>query len=267
MSDALIRALIVDDEPLARSLLREMLASEADVEVVGEASNGRAALKRIREGGVDVAFVDVEMPGLTGLELVEALMGEGSAADGRPIVVFVTAFDRYAVNAFEVHALDYLLKPLDEDRLARALDRVRAQLSRAGSGPAGAGQADRILALLEDLHRRERYPERLPIRVGDRTFLQPVEEIDWIEANGKYVNIHIGDDTHVMRETLGQVGDSLDPARFARISRSAIINVARIREVQPWFRGEYVVILHGGEQVTSTRAYRENLTRLLDRKR
>jgi two-component system LytT family response regulator len=250
-----MRALIVDDEPLARELLRRMLDAHPDVEVVGEAGSGRAALEAVRADAPDLLFLDVQMPGLDGFEVLEAL-----GAERLPQVVFVTAFDQYALRAFEVHALDYLLKPFDEERLARAMERARIHLSAPGRDH----DRERILALLDELRGVRRWRERLVIRVGERAFFQPVAEIDWIEADGKYLKVHVGGKHHVIRETMTQLARALDPARFLRISRGAIVNVDRIREIQPWFRGEYMVILRNGAEVPSTRGYRDSLDALLD---
>jgi two-component system LytT family response regulator len=192
------------------------------------------------------------MPGLDGFEVLRELAPE------LPQVIFVTAYDQYALRAFDVHALDYLLKPFDEDRLARALDRARTHL-RAGRQESRG----EVLALLDELRGVRRWKERLVIRVGERAFLQPVADIDWLEADGKYVKVHVGKQSHTIRETMTQLCESLDPRRFLRISRSAIVNVDRIREIQPWFRGDYVVIMQNGAEVTSTRGFRDTLRDLL----
>jgi two-component system LytT family response regulator len=236
-----LRSLIVDDEPLARELLRRMLAQHGDVEVVGECGSGTQAVEAVREARPDLIFLDVQMPGLDGFGVLSEL------APDIPEVVFVTAYDQYALRAFDVHALDYLLKPFDEERLARAVDRARAHLRR----PDAEGDRRQILALLDELR-------------ATRAFLQPVADIDWLEADGKYVKVHAGQRTHTIRETMTQLAEMLDPRRFLRISRSAIVNVDRIREIQPWFRGEYVVIMQSGAEVTSTRGYRDTLKALLD---
>jgi two-component system LytT family response regulator len=249
-----LRSLIVDDEPLARELLRRMLAQHGDVEVVGECGSGTQAVEAVRAARPDLIFLDVQMPGLDGFGVLSEL------APDIPEVVFVTAYDQYALRAFDVHALDYLLKPFDEERLARAVDRARAHLRR----PDAEGDRRQILALLDELRATRGFRERLVIRVGERAFLQPVADIDWLEADGKYVKVHAGQRTHTIRETMTQLAEMLDPRRFLRISRSAIVNVDRIREIQPWFRGEYVVIMQSGAEVTSTRGYRDTLKALLD---
>jgi two-component system LytT family response regulator len=247
-----LRTLVVDDEPLARELLRKMLAEHDDVEVIGECASGTQAVEAVRAERPDLLFLDVQMPGLDGFEVLRELAPE------LPQVIFVTAYDQYALRAFDVHALDYLLKPFDEDRLARALQRARTHLRVGRQESRGE-----VLALLDELRGARRWKERLVIRVGERAFLQPVAEIDWLEADGKYVKVHVGKQSHTIRETMTQLCESLDPRRFLRISRSAIVNVDRIREIQPWFRGDYVVIMQNGAEVTSTRGFRDALRDLL----
>jgi two-component system, LytTR family, response regulator len=249
-----LTCIVVDDEPLARDLLRGMLESYPEVELVAECSDGRAALKAIRKLGPDLVFLDVEMPKMDGFDLIQELDPETM-----PAIVFVTAYDRYALRAFEIHALDYLLKPFDEERLDRALKRARGQLDRSDRGE----ELARVLALLEDLGARDRFPDRIAIRRSDRTILQPVAEIDWLEADGKHVKIHVAGKTYAIREAMSRIERQLDPRRFLRVSRSAIVNVDRIREVQPWFHGDHVVVLENGDQVTTTRTYRSAVNDLL----
>ena len=253
-SAAPLRALVVDDEPLARELLRRMLDEHPALEVIGECGSGTQAVEAVRAQRPDLLFLDVQMPGLDGFAVLREL------APDLPQVVFVTAYDQYALRAFEVHALDYLLKPFDEERLERAVQRARAHLRR----PADDGDRRQILEMLDELRGVRRWRERLVIRVGERAFLQPVAEVDWLEADGKYVKVHVGPKAHVIRETMTQLAEVLDPRRFLRISRSAIVNVDRIREIQPWLRGDYVVILRNGAEVTSTRGYRDTLKALLN---
>lgn len=249
-----LRCVIVDDEPLARELLRGMLESYPDVEVVAECGDGRSALGAIRQHRPDLVFLDVHMPKMDGFALIQEL-----DPDDVPEIVFVTAYDRYALRAFEVHALDYLLKPFDEERIDRALARARGQLRQSEDGQ----ELARVLALLEDLGARDRYPERIAIRRSDRTLLQPVADIDWLEADGKHVKIHVGEASYSIREAMARLERQLDPRKFLRVSRSAIVNVDRIREVQPWFHGDHLVVLQNGSQVTTTRTYRSAVNRLL----
>jgi two-component system LytT family response regulator len=256
-----IRAVIVDDEPLAREVLRSMLADHEDVEIVGEAGDGNAALVLIERTAPDLVFLDVQMPERDGFAVLREL-----DPDRFPAVVFVTAYDQYALRAFEVHALDYLLKPFDEERLARTLARARAHLARGrASVPAEAADeaAQRILRVLDELGVARQHLERLVVREDERVFFVRVADVDWFEAAGKYITIHAGKQRHQIREAMGKLEQQLDPRRFTRVSRFAIVNVERIRELQPWFQGEYVVILHDGSRVATTRGYRENVNALL----
>ena len=252
-----LRVLVADDEPMGRQRLTRMLQDEPEVEVVASCGSGEEALEAIREHGPDLAFLDIQMPGLDGFGVVRSLDG-----DRLPAFVFVTAHDHYAVRAFEVHALDYLLKPFDQGRLQTALDRAR---TRMGAGQAG-DSTQRMLALLQELNQRQRGElglERLVVRTPERAFFLRTDAIDWIEAAGKYVHLHVGKATHLLRGSMASLEQQLDPARFVRISRSAIINIDRVQEIQPWFQGDHVVILQDRTRLTSTRGYRESLQRLL----
>lgn len=249
-----MRALIVDDEPLSRDLLRSLLEDEPAVTVVGEAGSGREAVEIARRTLPDLLFLDVQMPELDGFEVVHALDGEVS-----PAVIFVTAYDQYAVRAFEVHAFDYLLKPFDRERLRTAVERAHTRLTSGGTG----GINQRLLALLEQLAARGRSLDRIVIRTPERAYFLRAETVDWIEAAGKFVHLHAGKTIHALRESMQALEQQLDPQRFMRIGRSAIVNVDRIQEIQPWFQGDYVIILLDGTRLTSTRGYRENLQRLL----
>jgi two-component system LytT family response regulator len=248
-----LRAIVADDEPMGRQRLVRLLQAEPEVEVLAACETGEQALDAIRSHTPDVAFLDVQMPGLDGFGVVESL-----GPDEIPAIVFVTAHDTYAVRAFEVHAFDYLLKPVDEERLRTALARVRER----STAPV-EDTSQRMLALLERLHARDRGLERLVVRTQERAFFLKTETIDWIEAAGKYVHLHVGKTTHAIRGSMASLEQELDPARFVRISRSAIVNIDRIQEIQPWFQGDHVVILQDRTRLTSTRGYRETLQRLL----
>jgi two-component system, LytTR family, response regulator len=255
-ASAKIRTLICDDEPLARERLRTLLARHADVEIVCECSNGAEAISAIAELRPDLVLLDVEMPRVDGFAVLEAL-----DPDALPAVVFVSAHDQYAVRAFESHALDYILKPFDEARVDRALRRVRGQLARA---PGGARQIDPgLLSLLEELRDRRR-ADRLVVRTGGRVVFLRTEDIDWIEASGNYVRLHVGTDAHLLRESMKNMERRLDPSTFVRIHRSAIVNVDRIRELEPWFHGEYIVILRDGTRLTSSRVFSDRLNALIE---
>jgi two-component system LytT family response regulator len=253
------RALIVDDERMARKRLRTLLASEKDFEVIGECANGTSAVDAIRADAPDLVFLDVQMPELDGFGVVREI-----GADRMPFVIFVTAYDQYALRAFEVSALDYLTKPFDRERFEGTLRRVRQQMAlREGTRTAdtivGAELHTRLAALLEQLQPRPRFAERLMIKNGGRVTFLRADEVDWIEAAGNYVKLHAGRDTHLLHEGLASVAARLDPARFARIHRSILVNLDRVREVQPWFHGDAVAILRDGTKLSVSRTYREQL--------
>lgn len=245
-----IRALLVDDESLAREMIREMLNDDPDVEIIGECVNGHEAVEFIETETPDLIFLDVQMPELGGFEVLEKIPKERM-----PHVIFVTAYDQYAVRAFEVHALDYLLKPFDRERFQAAWQRAKAQIIREKNGALD----QRIIALLEELKAGPKYLERLVIKSGGRVFFLDTEDIDWIEAEGNYVSVHTGKKSHLLRETISSLEAQLDPKKFIRIHRSSIVKIDRIQELQPWFHGEYKIILHDGTQLTLSRNYRENL--------
>jgi two-component system LytT family response regulator len=245
-----IRVLVVDDEPLAREKIRGMAADDAELRVVGECSNGAEAIEAIQTLRPDLILLDVQMPEVGGFAVLEALKDEGL-----PPVIFITAYDHYAVRAFEFHALDYLLKPFDRERFRAAIDRAKRQIRRENGGALDA----RIIALLEQMREQPRYTERLVVKTGGRVFFLNADEIDWVEAEGNYVSIHAGKKSYLLRETISGLESQLDPRHFVRIHRSAIVNINRIKELQPWSHGEYHVILHDGTQLTLSRSYRDNL--------
>lgn len=249
-----IRVLLVDDEPLARDMLREMLQGDADVEIVGESCNGREALETIRSQEPDLIFLDVQMPEVGGFEVLASL-----GKDKAPYVIFVTAYDQYAVRAFEVQALDYLLKPFDQERFDSSWERAKAQLKRDRNG----GMDQRIIALLEELKAGNKYLERLVIKAAGRIYFLETSEIDWIEAEGNYVSVHSNKKSHLLRETITSLESQLDPKKFVRIHRSSIVRLDFIQEMQPWFHGEYRVILQDGTQLTLSRNHREKLQEAL----
>jgi len=249
-----IRVLLVDDEPLAREMLREMLQNDPQVEIVGESCNGREALEAIRSESPDLIFLDVQMPEVGGFEVLNSL-----DKDKLPYVIFVTAYDQYAVRAFEVQALDYLLKPFDQERFDVSWQRAKTQLSRDRN----SGTDQRILTLLEELKAGNRYLERLVIKAGGRIYFLDTAEIDWIEAEGNYVSVHSAKKSHLLRETISSLESQLDPKKFVRIHRSSIVRLDFIHELQPWFHGEYRVILQDGTQLTLSRNHREKLQEAL----
>ena len=250
---AKIKTLIVDDEPLARERLRKMLAAETEIELLGECADGRAAVEAIQEKSPDLVFLDVQMPELDGFGVLEALAG-----GPMPVVVFVTAHDKFALKAFEVHAVDYLLKPFDRERFQTALRRALDRLKQSQGGEIN----QRLSALLADLKPEVKLPGRMAVKVGGRVIFIKLEEIDWLEAADNYVNLHIGAEAHLLRETMAAMEAKLPEEKFLRISRSTIVNIDRIKELQPMFHGEYVVVLRSGAKLTLSRGYRDKLQQL-----
>jgi two-component system LytT family response regulator len=251
-----IRTLIVDDEPLARSRVHELLSSQPDIEVLGECGNGREAIAAIKGRKPDLVYLDVQMPEVTGFGVLEAL--EPAAT---PAVVFVTAFDEFAVRAFEVHALDYLLKPFDRERFLTSLERAREAVRWRRDGRLD----QRLAGLLADLGVQRRYLQRVLVKSGGRTVLLKIGEIDWIEAAGNYVRLHAGRERHLLRETMTALEEKLDPEQFVRVHRSTMVNLERVRELEPYFHGDYIVKLEDGTRLTLSRTYRERLEQRLGR--
>lgn len=250
-----LRVLIVDDEPVARRGLLRLLKQAPDVQVVGECGDGRSAITAIRTLTPDLVFLDVQMPELDGFAVIAAIGG-----NRMPAVVFVTAFDQHAVRAFDAQAIDYVLKPVDPERFQRALARARAQLAHPDDR-----FVQRVSEALKSLDRGvpQPFPQRLAIRSEGRVRLLDLAEIDRIVAAGNYVEIHAGGKQHLLRETMTSLGARLDPQRFIRVSRAAIVCIAQIREVQPLFNGDFVVLLKNGAQVNGSRRFREALDVLL----
>jgi two-component system, LytTR family, response regulator len=257
-----ITTLIVDDEPLARERLRRMLARETDIEIVGECVGGREAVKIIESERPRLVFLDVQMPEMSGFEVLQIISPELMPA----AIVFVTAYDRYAIQAFEFHALDYLLKPFDEERLRAALERARAEIKKRRFAAAGGETFDeRIGALLGSLKTNNKYAERFVLKSIGRIYFIRTEEVDWIEAAGNYVNLHVGRENHLLRETMNNIENRLDPDRFLRIHRSAIVNIDFIKELSPLFNGDYKVVLNDDTELTLSRKYHDRLLRLFDK--
>jgi two-component system, LytTR family, response regulator len=249
-----LRVVLADDQPLARRRLARLLGAEPEVEVVAACGNGREAVAAIRAHVPDVAYLDVEMPGLDAFEVVREI-----ASQPRPELVLVTGHSDYAVRAFEVDVIDYLLKPVTRERVRASLERVRARRTTMD-----APALDRVLAMLSRISQRvDHTPSRIVVRTKEKAFFLNVDAIDWIEAAGKQSRVHMGKITHLVRTTLADLERSLDPDRFVRISRSAMVNVDRIQEIQPWFQREHVLLLRDGSQITSSRRFRANLRRLL----
>jgi two-component system LytT family response regulator len=250
-----IRTLIVDDMMLARRRVRRYLESDPDLDIVGECSDGREAVDSIRTLKPDLVFLDVQMPEFDGFQVLEQL-GEA----GLPMVIFLTAYDHFAIKAFEVHALDYLLKPFDTDRLEKAVCRAKQRLSEAVS----RDFENRVHALLKDVAVTGKPVSRLTVKTDGRTIFLQTDEIDWIEAAGNYLRIQAGKESHMIRERISQMETRLDPSKFTRIHRSFIVNIDRIKEMQPLFNGDQVVTLRNGKQLPMSRTYRDRLMTQLE---
>jgi len=257
-----IRTLVVDDEPLARRNLRVLLDEDADVEVVGEARSGAEALSAIREHAPDLVFLDIQMPEMDGFGVLENI-----EAERMPVIVFVTAFDRYALRAFEFHALDYLLKPFDDARFEKALRQAKQQVEQRDI----KDLSHRLIALLagRDAKPAEQpvassaYLTRLLIKSSGRVSFLKTDDVDWIGAEDYYVKLHVGRKNHLLRETMNDMEAKLDPAKFVRVHRSSIVNVDRIRELQQHVNGEYLVVLQDGTELKLSRSRREQLQNML----
>ena len=247
-----MRVVIVDDEPLARERMRELLAEQVDIDVVAECESGRDAIEAIARERPDLVFLDVQMPGIDGFEVLRGIRPEEM-----PAIVFVTGDDRHALKAFDAHALDYLLKPFDGERLERALDRARSRLS-------GAGQPDWSRRILDLIESRLPAPplDRLVIRSGGGVFFVKPQDVDWVNAEGNYVRIHAGKDSYVVRETMNDLESRLFSARFARIHKSILVNIDRIREIRPLLTGGHTVLLTDGTRLTWSRGYASRLRAL-----
>jgi len=256
-----IRVLIVDDEPIARRGIRQQLRSEADLEVIGEYGDGAAAIEAITGLAPDLVFLDIQMPEVGGFDVVEAI---GIAR--MPAVVFVTAYDEHALRAFDVHAVDYVLKPIDRHRFRTAVERARRRLAHAPEqldSQFNSQLNKRIAAVLGELGRPAHdFAKRLAIKGDGRVILVDVDEVDRLEAAGNYVEVHSGARHHLVRETMASLEARLDPARFVRVSRSSIVNATRVRELQPMFNGDFVVMLRDGTKVAGSRRYRAALDML-----
>jgi len=251
-----MRTIIADDERLAREKLRILLNSEPGVEIVAECSDGRQTIAALRVNKPDLLLLDIQMPDIDGLGVLRAI----PAAD-MPVVIFTTAYDQYAVKAFEAHALDYLLKPFDRGRLHHAINRARAEFLRARDGDS----TYRILEFLTKTRSESELGRRLAFKTGGRVVFLELDDIDWLSAAANYVILKVGAESYLLREGIGHISERLDPKKFVRIHRSTIVNVQRIRELQPVNSGEYIVVLKDGKQLSCSRGYRAELQRLIER--
>ena len=248
-----INALIVDDEPLARDRIRELLKEHPEIEVIGEARNGREAIDSIAALGPELVFLDVQMPDLDGFDVLQNLQVEKM-----PLIIFVTAYDQHALRAFDVHAVDYLTKPFDRKRFAEAVEHAKVFMK-------GAKEPDtaRILSLLQELRTGARYLERFAVKNGETLFFVRAEDVDAIEAQGNYVRLSVAKSSHLLRDTLNNIESQINPRRFVRIHRRTIVNIDRVKEVQTWARGEYRVVLFTGACYTLSRTYRQHFEKFI----
>lgn len=253
------RIVIADDEPIARERVRSMLTGRPEYEIVGEAGDGARAVELILGTQPDVVFLDVKMPELDGFEVLEALEVDGAAA---PAIIFVTAFGEYAVKAFEVRALDYLLKPFDRARFDRALESAAARREARPAAPAATIDPG-LRGFLESLRGERHYPTRFVVRNGHRVHFVKANDIDWADAAGNYVRLHVGGRAHLVRGTMKSFASRLDPDHFVRIHRSAIVNLDSVAQVEPYVHGEYIVTLRDGTKLTSSHAHSTRLRELL----
>ena len=256
MSMGRIRALVVDDEPIARLAIVRLLNEDAGIEIVGECGDGASALKAIRGLAPDLVFLDIQMPAMTGID-VAAKIGH----EHLPATVFVTAYERYAVRAFEANAVDYLIKPFSRDRFLLTLERAKRRLA---SGDAALEQvaSAQVLRALNELRREQDYLERIPVPVDDHLVFVDVRDVDWIEANRNLARLHVGKQVHEVRETMAALEARLNPRHFARVHRSAIVNVSRVSAIHPWFNGHHVLVLNTGQQLRMSRYQHEAFLRL-----
>ena len=243
-----IDVLIVDDEQPAIKKIRSYLKKEKGIESITEAENGVEAVRIIRKNNPDLVFLDIQMPGMNGFEVIEAVRVENM-----PAVVFVTAYDEYAIDAFEVQAVDYLLKPYDQERFRTSLNRALEQIQSGGK------ESTILKRLLSEINREIKYLRRIMVKKGSRFFFVNTHEVMYISAYEKYINLHTSEATHLIRDTLNRMESRLDPENFARIHRSSIVNMNYIKEMQPWSHGDCIVILKDGTKLTLSRRYRNNL--------
>lgn len=271
-----IRAIVVDDESLAREALLVMLSDDPEIEVIAECRNGKEAVAAIRQQSPDIVFIDIHMPEMDGFQVISEI-----GTQQMPVTVFVTAYDKHALRAFEAHALDYLLKPFDHDRFNTALQRAKTFVRQQNLGEI----SENLFALLKDVKLKNvestsaidpQKPEkvahkdpinRVVIKSGGRIYFLKVEEIDWIEGAGDYLNLHSASGTHLIRETMGNFHAELDSQKFIRIHRSIIVNIERIKDIRPLFKGDYLVTLISGKSLKASRGYRHELQTLLDEAR
>ncbi len=245
-----IKAVIVDDEPLARERIAQLLDKESDVEIVAECADGLAAISAINERHPDLIFLDVQMPEVSGFDVLRELEEKTM-----PAVIFVTAFDQYTIQAFDAHAVDYLLKPFAEERFRQAVSRARQRLRPGSENHYG----ERLLRLLDHFNLNKGFLERLIVSYNNRMILVPVNDVDWVETYGNYLKIHTGERIYLLRETMENLASRIDRKKFLRIHRSTLVNLESIKELQPMFGGQYTIVLHDGTELTLSRNYRKSV--------
>jgi len=256
-----LRVLVVDDEPLAREHLRALLAARHDVRVIGECGDGASAVAHIRDAAPDLVLLDVQMPEGGGFDVVRAI-----GVDRMPAVIFVTAYDQHALAAFDVHAVDYLLKPVQRSRFARAIDRVVRQLRVPGAparSPVGGPEATPLARAMDAMEATRPGADRLAVRHGERMLYLRMQDIDWIEAADDVARLHVGKQVLEHRITLSQLEQRLPARTFVRVHRSAIVNVERIREFHPWFQGDWIIVLADGTRIQTGKSYRQRVRELI----
>ncbi|MFN0156550.1 MAG: LytR/AlgR family response regulator transcription factor [Bacteroidota bacterium] len=256
MKANVIRTLIVDDEPLARKGIRDLLKGSPDVTIVGEAENGLEAVQMIATHAPALVFLDVQMPGLDGFGVIAQV-----GVERMPLTVFVTAYNLHALQAFKVHAVDYLLKPVQPEHFAAALDRARKLLLSKNLGDV----IDRLRLMMQEVKSERQYLQRLAIKGAGKIDVVRMEEIDWLAADGDYVHVHAGEKKYLHREMIGTLEQELDPAQFVRIHRSTIVRMDRIKQLEPHFNGDFTVILHSGHKLSLSRSYRQKVMETLQR--
>jgi len=254
MTENKIRVCIIDDELIACRRIQRLLKDDAEIDIVKICNDGEEAVESIQQFHPDLIFLDVQMPGMDGFEVLTSLNPESM-----PHVIFVTAFDRYAIKAFEVHALDYLLKPFDRKRFEQAVERSKSQIQQSQE----RSNNSELVALLKEMKNQSQHLERLVVKSQGRVFFLKTDEIDWIEAQGKHVSIHVGKETHLVREAMNNLEIELDPKKFARIHKSTIVNIDRIKQLQPLVHGDFRVILRDSTVLTISRRYRQKIDELL----
>jgi two-component system, LytTR family, response regulator len=255
-----IRTVIADDEHLARRKLRVLLDSEPGVQVVAECQDGQQTVNAAQTHRPDLLLIDIRMPDMDGFQVLKQI-----APDEMPVVVFTTAYDQFAIRAFEAHALDYLLKPFDGERLHHAVERARAELLKCHDRDLTGRILDLLAKNTEPKMESKQGDDRMVIRAGGKVVFLDVKEIDWIEAAANYVKLNVGKDSYLLREGIGSISERLDPDRFVRIHRSVIVNVRKIKELQPCESGEYIAVLRNGKELSCSRGYRTQLQRLIGR--